>query len=134
MKLIDVLIKLSKDEIENGTTLTINDRGGYRQYKYIGGFCFLDDYNSPLNIYGKNDLNREVILTVPKPKKYRLKLYKGDDLSYITRSSYEYDFNYDLGSKSEIGEFITKFTQDEINNDKFLKFVEQYGVKEEVEE
>lgn len=134
MKLIDVLIKLSKGEIENGTTLTINDRGGYRQYKYIGDFCFFDDYNVPLSIYGKNGLNSEVILAVPKPKKYQLKLYKDDDLSYMTRSSSGLDFNYDLGSKSEIGEFITKFTQDEIDDDKFLKFVEQYGIKEEVEE
>lgn len=135
MKLIDFLTKLSKGEIENGTVLTVNDKGRYREYRYIEGSSFLDDYNLPLNIYGKNDLNSEVILTVPKPKKYRLKLYKNDNLSYITRSSYESDFNYDLSDKSEIGigEFITKFTQDEIDNDKFLKFIEMYGIKEEVE-
>lgn len=137
MKLIDVLVKLSRDEIENGTILTINDGGRYRQYKYIDDFCFLDDHNSslPLNIYGKNDLNSEVILTVPKPKpkKYHLKLYKNDNLSYITRSSYESDFNYDLSDKSEVGEFITKFTQDEIDNDIFLTFIEMHGIKEEVE-
>lgn len=79
MKLIDVLTKLSKDEIENGTILTINDCGRYRQYKYIDGFCFLDDHNLslPLNIYGKNDLNTEVELISPKqPKKYYLRLDK----------------------------------------------------------
>lgn len=134
MKLIDVLIKLSKGEIENGTILGVNDMGGYKRYKYTEDFCFFDDYNVPLSIYGKNSLNREVILTVPKSKKYQLKLYKDDDLSYMTRSSYEYDFKYDLGSKRQFGEFITKFTQDEINNDKFLKFVEQHGIKEEVKE
>lgn len=133
MKLIDFLTKLSKGEIENGTVLTVNDKGRYREYRYIEGSCFLDDYNLPLNIYGKNDLNSEVILTVPKPKKYQLKLYKDDDLSYITRSSYEYDFKYDLGSKRQFGEFITKFTQEEIDNDKFLTFIEMHGIKEEVE-
>lgn len=135
MKLIDFLTKLSKGEVENGTVLTVNDKGRYREYRYIEGSCFLDDYNLPLNIYGKNDLNSEVILTVPKPKpkKYHLKLYKNDNLSYITRSSYESDFNYDLSDKSEIGEFITKFTQDEIDNDIFLTFIEMHGIKEEVE-
>lgn len=133
MKMIDVLNMVAKGEIKDGTILDINDGKRYRQYKYIGD-RFLDDYNSPLNIYGENDLNSEVIFVVPKPKKYHLKLYKNDNLSYITRSSYESDFNYDLSDKSEIGEFITKFTQEEIDNDKFLKFVEQYGVKEEVEE
>lgn len=132
MKLIDVLEKLSKGEIKNGTVLGINDRKKYRQYKYIGN-CFLDDYNLPLNIYGESDLNSEVIFVVPKPKKYQLKLYKDDNLSYITRSSYEHDFNYDLTDKSEIGEFITKLTQEEIDNDKFLKFIEMHGIKEEVE-
>lgn len=133
MKMIDVLNMVAKGEIKDGTILGINDGKKYRQYKYIED-RFLDDYNLPLNIYGENDLNSEVIFVVPKPKKYQLKLYKDDDLSYMTRSSYEYDFKYDLGSKRQIGEFITKFTQEEINNDKFLKFVEQHGVKEEVEE
>lgn len=129
MKLIDVLIKLYKGEIKNGTTLTVNDK----QYKYIEN-CFLDDYNLPLNIYGKKDLNSEVVFNEPEIKKYYLKLYKDDDLSYLTRSAYGNDFNYDFGNKVEISEFITKFTQDEINRDKILKFVERYGVKEEVED
>ena len=34
----------------------------------------------------------------------------------------------------ELCEFTTKFTQEEIDNDKFLRFVEKYGVKEEVED
>jgi len=52
----------------------------------------------------------------------------------VTRCSYHADFNYDLSSKGELGEFITKFTQEEIDNDKFLKFVEQHGIKEVVED
>lgn len=81
---------------------------------------------------GTQDI-REVELIPPKEKKYQLKLYKDDDLSYVTCSSYENDFNYDLSDKNETCEFITKFTQEEIDNDKFLKFIEQHGIKEEVE-
>lgn len=62
-------------------------------------------------------------------KKYQLKLFKADDL----RSSYDNDFSYDVGNKVEISGFITKFTQEEIDNDRLLKFVEMYGTKEEVE-
>lgn len=134
MKLIDVLIKLSKcEKFKQGTILTINDRKKYRQYKYIGN-CFLDDYNLPLNIYGENDLNSEVTFIEPIPNEYQLRLYEDDDLSYVVRSSYNADFNYDFGGKIEICEFTTKFTQEEIDNDKFLKFVEIHGIKEEVEE
>lgn len=78
-------------------------------------------------------MNQEVELIPPKEKKYQLRLYEDDDLSYVTRSSYDSDFNYDLGDENEIMEFTTKFTQEEIDNDKFLKFIEQHGVKEEVE-
>ena len=132
MKLIDVLEKLSKGEIKNGTTLTVErDSGSIYQYKYTNN-CFLDDYHLPLNIYGERDLNREVTIIEPKPKKYYLRLDKDDELSYVVRSSYNSDFNYDLSDKNETCEFITKFTQEEINNDKFLKFVEKYGIKEEV--
>lgn len=132
MKLIDVIIKLSKGEIKNGTILTLKrDSGAIYQYKYTTD-CFLDDYHFPLNIYGENDLNREVTLIEPKPKKYQLKLYEDDDFSYVTRSSYDNGFNYDIGDKNEICEFITKFTQEEINSEKLLKFVEEYGIKEEV--
>lgn len=132
MRLIDVIEKLSKGEIKDGTILTVKVRNN-KQYKYIEN-CFLDDYYFPLDIYGTSDLNSEVIFIEPIPKEYQLKLYEDDDFSYVVRSSYNCDFNYDLGSKSELCEFITKFTQEEIDNDKFLKFVEQYGVKEEVEE
>lgn len=136
MKLIDVLEKLSKGEIKNGTTLTVKrDSGNIYQYKYTND-CFLDDYHFPLNIYGENDLNREVTLIEPIPKKskkYQLKLYEDDDFSYVTRSSYDNGFNYDISDKNEICEFITKFTQEEIDNEKLLKFVEKYGIKEEVQ-
>ena len=131
MKLIDVIEKLSKGEIKDGTLLTIKDKNN-RRYRYIKN-CFLDDYQFPINIYGESDLNSEVIFIEPIPKEYQLRLYEEDDLSYVVRSSYNSDFNYDLGSKRQFGEFITKFTQDEIDNDIFLTFIEMYGIKEEVE-
>lgn len=131
MKLIDVLTKLSRDEIENGTILTINDGGRYRQYKYIDGSCFLDDYNLPLNIYGKNDLNSEVELIPPKqPKKYYLRLDKDEESNYINLNLYD---SYLAATKDEFFGYKTKFTQEEIDSDKFLKFIEKYGIKEEVE-
>lgn len=132
MKLIDVLNKLSKGEVKDGTTLTLKAKNN-RQYKYIKN-CFLDDYRFPINIYGESDLNSEVIFIEPIPKKYQLKLYEDDDFSYVARSSYDSCFNYDISDKNEICEFITKFTQEEIDNAKLLKFVEKYGVKEEVVE
>lgn len=134
MKLIDVLEKLSKGEIKNGTILTIKSNiGAIYRYKYVDN-CFLNDYHLPLNICDESHLNREVTIIEPKPKKYQLKLYEDDDFSYVVRSSSNSDFNYDLGSKTEIMEFQTKFTQKEIDNDKFLKFVEKYGIKEEADD
>ena len=135
--MIDVLNKLAKGEIKRGTVLSVYDNNHeiVEEYKYVRN-CFLDDYHFPLNLYGGDDLNKEVILTEPKPvnKKYQLKLFKADDLSYITRSSSrDNDFNYDVGNKTETCQFITKFSQEEIDNDRLLKFVEMYGVKEEVE-
>lgn len=136
MKMIDVLNKMANDEIKRGTVLSVYDNNNeiIGEYRYVGN-CFVDDYDFPLNLYG-GDLNREVDITEPKPvnKKYQLKLFKGDDLSYITRNSYDIYFNYDVGNKVEISEFITKFTQEEIDNDKLLRFVEMYGIKEEVED
>lgn len=138
MKMIDVLNKMYNGEIKRGTVLSVYDNNNeiVEEYKYVGN-CFLDEYHYPLNLYSRDDLNREVVITEPKPvnKKYQLKLFKADDLSYITRSSSrDNDFNYDVGNKTEICQFITKFSQEEIDNDRLLKFVEMYGIKEEVED
>lgn len=133
MRMIDVLQKLSKGEIKNGTILTVKSNiGAIYRYKCVDN-CFLNDYHLPLNIYGDSDLNREVTIIEPKPKKYQLKLYKEDDLSYVTFSPYKNIFNYDVSDKNETCNYRTKFTQEEIDNDKFLKFVEQHGIKEDVE-
>lgn len=120
MKLIDVIEKLSKGEIKDGTILTVKARNN-RRYIYIEN-CFLDEYHFPLNIYGESDLKSEVIFTEPKPKKYYLRLYENDSFSYI--------------NKNEIGctDYKTKFTQEEIDGSMLLKFIEQHGIKEEVDE
>lgn len=136
MKLIDVLNKQCNGEIRKGTKLIIDfsyEQDSPETYIYDGerfdDYQWLEEYGASTEI-----LNTEVKLIEPKPKKYQLKLYAEDDLSYVTRSSYDSDFNYDLGDENEIMEFKTKFTQEEIDNDKFLKFVEKYAIKEEVEE
>lgn len=139
MRMIDVFIKLANDEIKDQTILKIYDHTGdlYR-YTFDEKFkAFYDESDEELGgdfEISNKFLNYEAELIEPIPKEYQLRLYEEDDLSYVVRSSYNSDFNYDLGSKSELCEFITKFTQEEIDNDKFLKFVEQHGIKEEVEE
>lgn len=129
MKLIDVIEKLSNGEIKDGTILTVKARNN-RQYKYIEN-CFLDDYNYPLNIYGERDLNSEVIFIEPIPKKYYLRLDEDDDLSYINKNEY---FSYEVTNKIERTNYKTKFTQEEIDGNMLLKFIEQHGIKEEVED
>ena len=139
MKMIDVLNMVAKGEIEDGTKLEVHDLMGHiLKYTFCGKskefhnerFDGMDRWFSINNSF----LNLDVELIPPKPKEYQLKLYAEDDLSYVTRSSYDSDFNYDLSDKSELGEFITKFTQEQIDNDKFLKFIEQHGIKEDVDE
>lgn len=130
MKIIEILKKIANGEIEKGTKLWLEECS----FNFNG-----DSFTNEQYPFGNSSflstrfLNKEVEFIPPKEKKYQLKLYKDDDLSYVTCSSYENDFNYDLSDKNETCEFITKFTQEEIDNDKFLKFIEQHGIKEEVE-
>lgn len=137
MIMIDVLNKLAKGEIKAQTELFVYDHIECINSYTFDGKAFYDEYDREIGTYFIIDgkfLNYTVELIEPEPKKYQLKLYKDDDLSYVTRSSYDADFNYDLSSRSEFGEFITKFTQEEIDNDKLLKFVEIHGIKEAVED
>lgn len=139
MKMIDVLNMMAKGEIKAKSMLLVESEEGetfeyvyYERYHVFRGQCcstLEDDFG-----IDKDFLNFEAKLISPESNKYQLKLYKDDNLSYVTRSYCEKVFNYDLGSKTEVSEFITKFTQDEIDDDKFLKFIEQHGIKEEVEE
>ena len=138
MKMIDVFIKLVNDEIKDQTILKIYDHtGDLHRYTFDGKFkAFYDESDDELGgdfEISNKFLNYEAELIPSKPKKYQLKLYEDDDFSYVTRSSYENDFNYDLSDKNETCEFITKFMQEEIDNDMLLKFVEKYGIKEEVQ-
>ena len=135
MKLIDVLQKLSKGEIKKGTILTISIGASRRQYKYRSN-AFLDDYNLPIDIYGENCLNQEVELMEPKNIRYYLKLVAEDDDSYVACDFYDPDSNWFLGSKAGVyfSGLKSKFTQEEINGSTLLKFVENYGVKEEVKD
>lgn len=136
MKMIEVLDLMAKGEIEEGTKLIVSDCFEEFEYKYLKIYqTFLDKYFDELGetfTINKDFLNQEVRLE--QPKEYYLRLDEKDDLSYVVRSSYNSDFNYDLGSKMELCEFTTKFTQEEIDNDKILKFVEKYGIKEEAED
>ena len=138
MKMIDVFIRLANDEIKDQTILDVYDHTGViYTYTFDEEFkAFYDEYDNEMagdfEISG-DFLNYDVELIPPKPKKYQLKLYEDDDFSYVTRSSYDSGFNYDISDKNEICEFITKFTQEEIDNEKLLKFIEQHGIKEEVE-
>ena len=116
MRMIDVLNMMAKGEIKEGTILTINDREIYRRYKYIGN-CFLNDYNSPLNIYGESDLNSEVELIPPKEKKYLIKVnIQGlhEDFAYLNYGWFGscVTLNSRVGTKST----ITHFTKDELQS------------------
>lgn len=133
VKLIDVIEKLSKGEIKDGTLLTIDGRNN-KQYKYTQN-CFLDDYHVPLQIFDERQLNSNVIFIEPKTKKYRLRLDEDDSLSYINKNNNENAcFSYEVTNRIECHDYKTKFTQEEIDNDKLLKFIEQHGIKEVVDE
>lgn len=132
MELINVLILMAEGKIKEGTKLEFD---GY-EYEFSEDHFEDDSGNWLEDVHeiSASFLNLEVKLIPPKEKKYRLKLYEDDAFSYVARSSYDSGFNYDISDKNEICEFITKFTQEEIDNAKLLKFVEQHGIKEEVED
>ena len=129
MKLIEVLQKVANVEIEKGTKLWLEECS----FNFNG-----DSFTNEQYPFGNSSflstrfLNKEVEFIPPKEKKYRLKLYKEDDLSYVTFSPYKNIFNYDVSDKNETCNYRTKFTQEQIDSDKFLKFIEQHGIKEEV--
>lgn len=139
MKMIDVLIKLANGEIKDQTTLEIYDpvHTLYTTYTFNGkykSFYSNTKYSRELSNYFKindNFLNYEVELIPPKPKKYYLRLDEDDNFSYINK---KVRFSYEVASKSGCTDYKTKFTQEEIDESMLLKFVEQHGIKEEVDE
>lgn len=137
MKMIDVLIKLANGEIKDQTTLKIYDTHVFHTYTFEGkynSFYSNTKYRRELGGYFKisgDFLNYDVELIPPKSKKYYLRLDKDDNYSYINKNVY---FPYEVANKSEHNNYKTKFTQEEIDGSIFLKFIEQHGIKEEVEE
>ena len=129
MKMIDVLQKVANGEIKEGTKLILND---YLHFIFNGRVFESDLYLLENCMFLKEeDLNQEVELIPPKPKKYYLRLDKDDNFSCINKNVY---FSYEVANKSEHTNYKTKFTQEEIDNDVLLKFIEQHGIKEEVED
>lgn len=119
MRIIEVLQKVANGEIKEGTKFILNDD----LFIFNGGVFGSGLYYLENCIFLKEeDLNQEVELIPPKPKKYYLRLYEDDSFSYI--------------NKNKIGctNYKTKFTQEEIDESMLLKFIEQHGIKEEVEE
>ena len=129
MKIIEVFQKLANGEIKEGTKLILNDDLHF----IFNGRVFESDLYLLENcmFLKEEDLNQEVELIPPKPKKYYLRLDKDDNCSYINKNVY---FSYEVANKSEHNNYKTKFTQEEIDGSIFLKFIEQHGIKEEVEE
>lgn len=133
--MIDVLIKMINGEIENRTVLKIYHPIGKIYYTFNSETTlFYNGLNWELDHCYKLDdkfLNFDVKLIPPKPKKYYLRLSKNDSFSYVNwdgRSSCEFATK----QRNYFG-YKTKFTQEEIDGCEFLKFVEKYGVKEDVE-
>lgn len=136
MKIIEVFIKLVNDEIKDQTILKIYDHtGDLHRYTFDGKFkAFYDESDDELGgdfEISNKFLNYEAELIEPKPKKYYLRLDEDDNFSYINK---KVRFSYEVASKSGCTDYKTKFTQEEIDESMLLKFIEKYGVKEEVEE
>ena len=137
MKMIEVFDLMAKGEIKEGTKLKIYYNSSIYTYKYREIYkLFLDDDDEYRRLeqdfeFDEVFLNFVVDLIPPKPKKYYLRLDEDDSFSYINMTMYA---AYEAATKDEIfGYNKTKFTQEEIDNDVLLKFIEKYGIKEEVE-
>ncbi|WP_171301350.1 hypothetical protein [Enterococcus cecorum] len=135
MKMIEVFDLMAKKEIKHETQLIIHYDSVCSSFRYHKLYqTFLNDNYERMEeefIFGDDFLNFEVELIPPKPKKYYLRLDKDDNCSYINKNVY---FSYEVANKSEHNNCKTKFTQEEIDGSIFLKFIEQHGIKEEVDE
>lgn len=126
MKLIEILKKVANGEIEKGTKFILGDNlyifNGDR-FKagnfYLGGRIFLN----------ARDLNREVDLIPPKPKKYLVKLNAKwlkssfSHVNYVNRGTDQYVIIGDdenLGSK-ELGFYRAYFTEQDLQSIKPVK-------------
>lgn len=136
MKMIELLIKLANGEIKDGSILKIvNEYDELYRYEYHNLYRgFKNEVGDRIEEHfflDKDFLNFEVELRPPKPKKYYLRLDGDDELSYINLNKYA---SYEIAGKNEYIGYKTKFAQEEIDENMFLKFIEKHGIKEEVEE
>lgn len=126
MKIIEVLNMVAEGKIEKGTKFILGDNlfifNGDR-FKagnfYLGGRIFLN----------ARDLNREVDLILPKPKKYLIKLNvkwlksSFSHVNYVNRGTDQYVLIGDdenLG-RSDFGCYQTQFTKKELQSIKPVK-------------
>ena len=144
MKMIDVLAKLARDEIKDGTELEVHDLMGHiLKYTFYGKskefhnerFDGMDRWFSINNSF----LNLEVKLIPPKEKKYLVKfnmrgLRNGREyLNYDER-----DEHVNLNDKCGTSSIQTEFTEDELQSIKpvreFLKDMQgKFGLIEVAE-
>ncbi|OJG33635.1 hypothetical protein RT42_GL001905 [Enterococcus cecorum DSM 20682 = ATCC 43198] len=127
---------MANDEIKDQTILKIYDHiGDIYTYTFDEKFkAFYDECNDELGgdfEISNKFLNYNVELITPKEKKYYLRLDGDDKLSYINLNKYA---SYEIAGKNEYVGYKTKFTQEEIDENMLLKFIEQHGIKEEVED
>lgn len=141
MKMIDVLNMMAEGKIKNDTKLIASTVLDTYEYKYSTGYRrFFNKYFNEIEddfSLDEDFLNIEVELIPPKPKKYYLRLHGGTSnfKDYVNRHNENFGLHsYIIDDDEECNGYYTKFTQEEIDNDKLLKFVEKYGVKEEVED
>lgn len=135
MKIIKVLQKVANGEIEKGTKFILNDN----LFIFNGRLFESNDstYLENCIFLNEKDLNKEVELIPPKLKKYYLRLHGGTSNfeDYVNRHKENFGLHsYIIDDDEECNGFYTKFTQDEIDNDVLLKFIEQHGIKEEATE
>lgn len=130
MKMIEVLQRVANGEIEKGTKFIL----GANLYVFNGDRFKAGNFYLDGRIFlNARALNQEVELIPPKEKKYYLRLDEYNNLSYINYNKDDY-FYFMIASKYETLKSQSKFTQEEIDNDVLLKFIEKHGIKEEVED
>lgn len=142
MKMIDVYMKISNFDINPGAKLIIDEYTFDYVKRWLSetslSYRFEDGNEKTLEDYYDIDLkflNKEVELIPPEKRKYYLRVneYVLDFKNYINRRNEDFGVSsYIINDNKEVNGYHTKFTQSEIDDDQFLKFVEKHGVKEEV--
>ena len=135
MKMIDVLAKLARDEIKDGTELELHYLiGRTLKYTFYGKLkVFRDERFDGLDRWFSIDnsfLNLEVELIPPKPKKYLIKLnikWLKSQLSYVIYYNDGPDQHVIIGNKvdnfgsKELGFYRAYFTEQDLQSIKPVK-------------